>query len=101
MGRPLWGRRCNLEIVEKVEDTLRLAIAVGRLRNSGSREHRRRIRIAKQISDLANKVIAYEVRAAISEPAGDSARMSWQEIADTLEISKTAAYTRYGVKNGN
>jgi DNA invertase Pin-like site-specific DNA recombinase len=85
-----------LEIVEKFEDTLRLAIAVTKLRESGGREHRRRIRIAKQIVDLANAVIAKEVRAAIEEPVGDRSRMTWQEVADTLKISKTTAYNRYG-----
>lgn len=85
-----------MEIVEKLEDTLRLAIAVTKLRESGSREHRRRIRIAKQIVDLANAVIAKEVRAAIDEPVGDKARMTWREVADTLDISPSTAFNRYG-----
>ena len=92
----LAGRCRVLEIATRVEDTLRLAIAVAKLRESGTREHRRRIRIAKLIADLANKVIAHEVREAINEPEGDPAKMSWQQIADTLEISKSAAYNRYG-----
>jgi hypothetical protein len=92
------ARGLQLDIKEKFEPTLRMAIFVQKLRDSGSREHARRIRLAKKIADIANSVIAHEARTANSLSFSDPAHLSWQQIADALEISKNAAYTRYGIK---
>lgn len=86
-------RRENLEVLET---GLRLIVFATKLRDAGTREHSRRIRIAQKIIDLANSVIAEEVRTANSLNKSDPEYMSWQQVADALDISRTAAFTRYG-----
>lgn len=86
----------NEKLPEKFEQTLRLAIFVAKLRDTSAHDHKRRIRFAKKILDLANRILAYEIRKATSAPEGSEEHMSWAEIADALEMPKTTAYNRYG-----
>lgn len=83
------------------EKLLTAAIYIERVRQSSSRSHEYRIRTASKIRALVDDFIAVEVQTAVSKPKDDSSYMSWQKIADTLGISKTAAYTRYGPKRDN
>lgn len=88
----------NTHNLETLEETLRLAVFVAKLRDAGTREHGRRIRLGKKIVDLGNSIIAREVRKATSLPKSDPESMSWQEVADSLDLSKSATFTRYGGK---
>lgn len=88
-----------MELKETIEPTLRMVIFAQKLRDSGSREHARRIRLAKLIADIANSIIAREVTKATSLSSSDPAHMTWKEVGDALGLSKSAAFTRYGKRN--
>lgn len=77
---------------------LKAAIYLSRLRDSGSRDHVYRLRVASKLIEILNSFIADEVRAATNENPSDPAYVSWQGVGDVLGISKSAAYARYGKK---
>jgi hypothetical protein len=78
------------------EKLLTAAIYVSRIRDTSARNHAYRLRLANKIRQLIDDFISAEVQAAVSEAKDDPAHMSWQQIADTLELSKSAVFTRYG-----
>lgn len=80
------------------EKILRAALYVARIRESSDRAHVYRIRAAKKLSDIVDSFVAEEVRRATSTSKTDPAHMSWSEVGSALEISKGAAYNRYGDK---
>jgi hypothetical protein len=82
----------------QAEKILRAAIYIAKLRDSGERAHVYRIRLGKKIADIVDSFVAEEVQRATSVAKSDPAAMSWAEVASALEISKSAAYNRYGNK---
>lgn len=80
------------------ERLLRAAIFVSRLRDSNSRAHAYNLRAAQKIIDIMGNFIAEEVQEAVKENDTDPAHLSWVEIGQCLNLSKSAAYARYGKK---
>lgn len=85
--------------MEQREKMIRVGVLVSRLLESSNREHCSRIRMAKKAIDILSAFIETEVYTANNLPKNDSARMSWDQIAQALGISKTAAYARYGANS--
>ena len=82
----------------QAEKILRAAIYIGRLRDSGERAHAYRIRVAKRLSDIIDSFVAEEVCRATSVSKNDPAKMTWDQVGQALEISRSAAFSRYGKK---
>lgn len=76
----------------------RVAKLLSQIENSDECSHAYRIRRAKEAIDILNGFIASEVRSAVNTPRGKVSNMSWAEIAKALDISKSAAFARYGKK---
>jgi hypothetical protein len=75
------------------------SVILDRIRDSNPRNHALRIEMAKMVIDIMNDFIAEEVKAATSQPKESPEHLSWQKVADRLDISKSAAFARYGSKN--
>jgi hypothetical protein len=80
------------------EVLLRAAIYLSRLRDSGSRDHAYRLRVAKKLIDLVNAFVADEAKAATEVSKKDPAYLSWEQVGQCLDLSKSAVYARYGKK---
>jgi hypothetical protein len=80
------------------EKILRAALYIARIRESNDRAHAYRIRAAKKLSDIVDSFVAEEARRATSTTETDPAHMSWAQVGQALDISKSAAYNRYGEK---
>lgn len=79
----------------QTERVLRMAIFVARLRDSSTLSHEIRIRAAKKLADLTEDFIKEEVERANSKPRNSIGYLSWGQIADLLELSRSAVYARY------
>lgn len=83
------------------ERILRAALYIARLRESSPRAHAYRIRTAKRLCDLIEGFIAEEVHRATSLSKSDPASMSWSDISQTLEVTKSKAFRMYSETNGD
>lgn len=83
-------------VTMQAERILRAAILVGRLRDSSNRSHALRIKTAQLLSSLIDQFIATEVERATTISKSDPAHLTWTEIGQCLNLSRSAAYTRYG-----
>jgi hypothetical protein len=83
---------------EELELTLRAAIWIAKIRDASPSAHAYKLRCAKVLSELIEEVIKEEVHNATSKPLNDSTRLSWESVGQCLELSKSAAFTRYGNK---
>jgi hypothetical protein len=83
------------------EKLLQAAININRIREASPRAHAYRIKLAKRTIDLLNDFIATEVQAAVSEPKGHPAKMTWEQIGQALNLSKSASFTKYGANHGD
>lgn len=79
---------------------LTAAIYLAKLRDSGCRDHAYRLRVASKLRNLIDAFIADEVRAATEKNKSDPAYLSWTKVGELLNLSRSAAYTRYK-KNAN
>lgn len=86
-------------LMHQREKVVRIGVLVTRLLESSAREHRARISLAKKAIDILNDFIEYEVHTANDLPKNDPAHMSWAHIGSALNLSRSAAYARYGMKN--
>lgn len=77
---------------------LRAAIFLARIRESSPNAHALRIRYAIQVRKIVDSFIADEVRAANSLSKEEPGFMSWEAIGSVVELSRSAAYARYGTK---
>jgi hypothetical protein len=80
------------------EVLLRAAIYLSRLRDSGSRDHAYRLRVASKLQQLVSNFIAAEAKAATETNKKDPAYLSWEQVGQCLDLSKSAVYARYGKK---
>ena len=80
------------------ERILRAATLIARLRESGFRAHEYKIRTANKVCNIMQCFITEEVKRANSLPSKDPAYMSWDKVGKALNISRSAAFTRYGGK---
>lgn len=101
IGLPRRGRLRDNRLRKKgvtvqEERILRAFMHLARVRDSSERAHAYRIRTIKRLCDLLEGFLAEEIRRATSLPKGDDARVSWQQVANALEVSKTTAWNRYG-----
>lgn len=76
----------------------RATILIARLLDSAPRNHVYRLRLLSKVSKLIAAITIEEVRAATSEAKGDEAKLTWDQIAQCLEMSKSAAFTKYSGK---
>lgn len=104
MKRLLVNRRnlcdpCSLRKgVKSIDAMLRAAILLARLRQASPNSHELRIRYAIQVRKIVDSFIAEEVRTANSLPEDDPSHMSWTKVGQAVELSRSAAYARYGAK---
>lgn len=80
------------------DDIVRAAILIGRLLDSNPRNHSHRLRLLSRLAKIITVLTTNEVRASLSEAKDDEARLTWDQVAQCLEISKSAAFARYNVK---
>lgn len=80
------------------DDVAKLLDLIEKMSKAAEHHHSHKIRCAKKATDLLNEIIAHEVKKANSLPRNAPGHMSWNEVADALELSKTAAFHRYGGK---
>lgn len=78
------------------EKVLRIAIFNAKLRDSQPNAHALRLRWAKKVLDLVNAFIAEEVAAATQKPESSEAHLTWSQVANALEITKSKAFRTYG-----
>lgn len=80
----------------------RIALTLSRIRETNPIcDHALRLRLALKVRKAVDLFIAEEVRAANSKPQEDESYLSWAQIGSALELSKTAAYARYGGREKN
>lgn len=84
-----------------MDKMLRAAIFIARIREAQPNKHVLRLRYAKRLLDIVNSFIAEEVHTANSLPKTDPNHMSWNDVSQVLELSRSAAYARYGGKSAN
>lgn len=85
--------------MEQKEKVLRAAVLVSKIKSSGNRSHKLRLRYAKKLGDIVDAFIAEEVKEATKIAADDPAHLSWTEVGQALEMSKSKAYRTYGPKS--
>jgi hypothetical protein len=83
------------ETLLQAERVLRMAIFVAELRDSSPSAHEIKIRAAKKLVDLIEEFIAEEVNAANSKPKDAIGHLSWAQVGNLLELSRSAVYARY------
>ena len=83
-------------MLEKDLSTLKDLIA--KIDEAKPHHHSHKIRCANRAIEILSEMIAKEARQANSLPRTAPGYMSWNEIAVALDLSKTAAFTRYGGK---
>lgn len=80
------------------EKIVRAAMFVAKIRDSSPEDHQERLMYAKKLRDLVDDFIFEEVKAANSKGKGDKNYMSWDKIGQVMDLSRSAAFTRYGAK---
>lgn len=76
----------------------RVTKLLDQIEDSDENAHAYRIRRANEAISILHSFIAGEVQSAVNARRGSISKMSWAEIAQALDISKSAAFARYGKK---
>lgn len=87
-----------METVEVIDKLVRIAIFIARIKATSERDHFNRIRLAHRARKVIDAFIAEEVEASQSVGKSDPAYLTWDRIGEAVDISRSAAYTRYGKK---
>lgn len=82
-----------------MERILSAIIFLSKVRDANQNRHEYRIRCAKKARDAIDSFIMSEVRAANAKPLKDPSHLSWGRIGEALDLSRSAAFTRYGKKD--
>lgn len=82
-------------MAEQKEKMLRAAILISKIRAASPNHHALKIRYAKRLSDLVESFIAQEAREATRKAESDPAHLSWAQVAQAVETSKSTAFRRY------
>ena len=77
---------------------LRVLTFVSRIREAPTQNHVLRLKLASVVSKAIDSFIQDEVQKAQSRPQKDPCHLSWAQIGDLLDLSRSAAYSRYGKK---
>lgn len=101
--RSLWSTRPNPALIRKgvtrqMEKMLRAAILISKIRQTGSNAHKIRLRYAYKLGEVIDSFIAEEAREATKKSPTDPSHLSWAQVAQALETSKSTAFRRYGEK---
>jgi hypothetical protein len=80
------------------EDYEKILDLIEKMSKAAEHHHSDKIRCAKKAIDILNEIVTYEAKKANSLPQNAPGHMSWNDIGKVLEISKTAAFARYGKK---
>lgn len=81
-----------------MERLLSALIFIAKVRDAGPNRHEYRIRCAKKARDAIDAFIVNEVRTANSKSTKDPTHLSWARIGEALDLSRSAAFARYGKK---
>lgn len=81
-----------------MERLLSALIFLAKVRDANPNRHEYRIRCAKKARDAIDAFIVTEVRTANSKSVKDPTHLSWARIGEALDLSRSAAFTRYGKK---
>lgn len=77
---------------------MRAGIFIARIRENGTHSHALNLRAANLAKKAIDAYIEDEVNKAQNYPKTSPFYLSWEHIGQVLEISKSAAFARYGKK---
>lgn len=80
------------------EFIMRAAVFIAKLSEASENAHAIKLRYACMALKVINAFIAEEVHASQKHRKGSQFYLSWAQIGRALEISRSAAYTRYSQK---
>lgn len=81
------------------EKILRAAIFLAKLRDTSPNAHAIRLRYAKKISTIVETFIEEEAHRAASKSSSDQSHLTWTQIGNALEMTKSMAHRKYGEKH--